>query len=105
MRKLRGRVARNDFERSDFRQAREDLVLDPLGAERVLLVAAQIFKRQNRDRLNRQGRRASLFILRDSFPRWQNPQRETMSCVAAEEKQTGQEDRADGDHVDPGFAV
>ena len=46
---MRGRVARNNFERADFRQAREDLVLDALGEERVLLVAAQIFKRQHRD--------------------------------------------------------
>src|ERR1700682_849454 len=108
MGKTRGGGARNDFERADFRQSRQDLILDALGQERVFLVAAKIFKWQDRDRLSRQGGRgaALIFLIRtDSFPRRQDPHRQTMRGVAAEKKQTGQEDRADDDHVDPDFAA
>ena len=55
-------VARNNFERVDFRKAREDFVLDAFGEERVPVVAAEILKWQNRDRLGRWRRRAAAFI-------------------------------------------
>src|SRR5882724_6447517 len=108
MGKMRGGGARNDFERADFRQARKDLVLDAFGEERVLLIAAAIFKRQDRDRLSRQGRRAAVVIFpvkMDGLPRRRDLYEQSTSCVAPEEKQTGQEDRADDDHIDPGLAA
>src|SRR5438477_12394065 len=108
MSEMRSGVARNNFERADFRQAREDLILDALGEERVLLVAAEIFKRQHRNRLSRQRLRAAASILligAGSLPGPCDPLRQTMSSITAEENQTGQEHRADDDNVDPGFAV
>ena len=46
---MRGRVARNNFERADFRQAREDLVLDAFGEVGVVRIVAQIVERQHCD--------------------------------------------------------
>ena len=46
----RSRGPRDDFERGDFGQARQDLVLDAFREVKVLLVAAQIFERKDGNR-------------------------------------------------------
>ena len=60
---MRGRSARDDFQRADLGQPSQDFVLDAFGEIGVVLVAAQVFERQHRDRFFRDrgwcGRRCS----------------------------------------------
>jgi len=46
---LHDRGATDYFEVADLGQARQDIVLNPIGEERIRLVFTQIFERQNRD--------------------------------------------------------
>ena len=48
-----GRSARNDFQRRDFRQAREDFILNTLGKVGIRFVVAQVFEGKHGNALGR----------------------------------------------------
>src|SRR6516225_1688588 len=81
----------DDLQVGDPAQIRQDLILHAISEIRVLLIVAQIFKWQNRDRL-----------LLNSCSRLALSRRCVDGAITTEKKQSNRYNRADNYYINPG---